>query len=171
MIFNIVDGPIALVAGVWLSVMLADLAHVLRENKEMPIAVATDVAVKKMLKSLPADPKVEGPNGEQGWVKLRRMTYGEKMHRRTFNSKMTVKAGGGKSREAETVIDAFNEKTDLFDFATCIVDHNLQGRDGSKLDFRDSSHVKALASHVAEEIQTYMDELNNFEQDEEAGNS
>jgi hypothetical protein len=141
-----------------------------RGSSTMPVAVATDVAELKKLKTLPADPTVEGPAGEQGWVKIRRLTYGEKMNRRSINSKMVVKSGKGK-RDAETVIDAFNEKTELFDFANCIVDHNLTDSKGVKLDFRREEHVRALASHVAEEIQTYMDELNNFEQDDEAGNS
>jgi hypothetical protein len=164
-IINILGGAVLLY-------LVLDLLSVLilRENR-MPIAVATDVAEKKMLKTLPANPAVEGPDGEAGWVKLRRMTYGEKMHRRSFTSKMTVKAGGRKGSDAETVIDAFNEKVDLFDFATCVVDHNLTDAKGQKLDFRDPAHVKSLAGQVAEEIQTYIDGLNNFEQDEEAGNS
>lgn len=141
-----------------------------REN-EMPVAVATDVPELRKLKTLPADPNVEGPAGEQGWVKLRRLTYGEKMARRAINSKMTVKSGGKGKKDAETVIEAFNEKTELFDFANCIVDHNLTDANGNKLDFRLEAHVRALAGHVAEEIQSYMDELNNFEMDDEAGNS
>jgi len=135
----------------------------------MPIAVATDVPQHFLLKTLPADPKVEGPNGEAGYVNIRRLTFGEKQTRRSINSKMTVKASKGK-KDVDTVIDAFNEKTDFFDFANCIVSHNLQAADGSPLDFRNVAHVQSLAGNVAEEISTYIDQVNNFEADEDAGN-
>lgn len=134
----------------------------------MPIAVATDVAQHFDLKTLPADPNVKGPAGEGGFVKIRRLTFGEKQARRSLNSKMTVKARKGQ-KDVDTIIDAFNAKTDFFDFANCITSHNLQAADGTLLDFRREEHVRSLAGNVAEEIGSYIDEVNNFEADEEAG--
>lgn len=138
----------------------------------MPIAVATDVAERKELKTLPANPDLPSPEGDAGYVMIRRLSAGEKMARRAINSKMSVKAGGrGKSADATTEINAFDERVDLFDFAYCITGHNLQDKDGRLLNFRDPADVKKLAGHVMEEIQTYMDELNNFELDDDAKNS
>lgn len=161
-------GILVIRTGLQILFMFDEFIKFLRGN-EMPIAVATDVAEHKVLKTLPANPDVEGPEGEAGFVDIRRLSHGEKMTRRAINSKMTLKAGGRK-QDAETVIDAFNEKVELFDFAHCIVKHNLQAKDGRLLDFKNPNDVKALAGHVAEEIQTYMDELNNFELDDEAKN-
>lgn len=135
----------------------------------MPIAVATDVPVRRELKTLPADPNLAGPEGEAGYVDIRRLTFGEKQARRAINSKMTVKASKGR-KDVDTEITAFDARTDYFDFANCIVSHNLQAKDGSLLDFRREDHVRSLAGNVAEEIQTYMDEVNNFEADDEVKN-
>lgn len=146
---------------IWLSL--------LRGRAQMPIATATDLPEVVKLKSLPADPSVEGPAGEQGFVSIRRLSYGEKMAKRAFNSKMTVRSTKGK-KDAESIIDTFNERSDLFDFANSIVDHNLTDKEGRKLDFRNEKDVKSLAGRVAEEIQTAMDKINNFEDDEELGN-
>lgn len=140
-----------------------------RGRTKMPVAVATDIPEKVVLKSLPANPKVPSPEGDAGFVMIRRFSYGEKMAKRSFNSKMTVKSTRGK-KDAESVIDTFNEKSDLFDFANCIVDHNLTDSLGRKLDFRNEKDVKALSGQVAEEIQTAMDKLNNFEDDDDLGN-
>lgn len=138
-------------------------------TKEMPVAVASDVTVRKALKTLPADPALPSPAGDEGYVVIRRLTYGEKMTRRSINSKMTVEAGKG-SKQAKTVIDAFNEGTDLFDFATAIVSHNLTHKDGRPLNFQLAQDVRMLDGKVAEEISSYIDDLNNFEADEDAGN-
>lgn len=140
-----------------------------RGRTKMPVAVATDIPERVELKSLPANPAIEGPDGEAGFVMIRRLSYGEKMAKRSFNSKMTVKSTRGK-KDAESIIDTFNERSDLFDFANCITDHNLTDKQGRKLDFRNEKDVKALGGRVAEEIQTAMDKINNFEDDEELGN-
>lgn len=151
---------------------LAGAAHSFLRENQMPIAVATDVAERKELKTLPANPDVPSPEGDAGYVMIRRLSGGEKMARRAINSKMSVKAGGrGKNADATTEINAFDERVDLFDFAHCITAHNLTDAKGRPLNFRDPADVKMLAGHVMEEIQTYMDELNNFELDDDAKNS
>jgi hypothetical protein len=167
-IYFIVCGVV--IVRLFLSFMMA--LHSFLREEHMPIAVATDVAERKELKTLPANPEIEGPDGAAGYVMIRRLSGGEKMARRAINSKMSVKAGGkGKNADATTEINAFDERVDLFDFAHCITAHNLTDEKGRPLNFRDPADVKMLAGHVMEEIQTYMDELNNFELDDEAKNS
>jgi hypothetical protein len=160
-VFTFIFDYITAVIKTWLSL--------LRGRAQVPIATATDVPELVKLKSLPADPSIEGPNGEQGYVKLRRLTYGEKMAKRAMNSKMTVRSQKGR-KDAESIIETFNERSDLYDFANVIVDHNLTDGQGRKLDFRNEKDVKSLSGQVAEEIQTAMDRINNFEDDEELGN-
>lgn len=134
----------------------------------MPVAVAIDAPQRFTLKTLPKDESLPSPQGDAGYVVLKRLSHGDKMTRRSFTSKMTVKAKRGQ-KDVESELDAFNEKTDLFDFANCIVEHNLTDEQGNKLDFRRAEHVRMLDGRVAEEISTLMDKLNNFEDDEEAG--
>lgn len=134
----------------------------------MPIAVAVDTPQRFELKTLPANPELEGPAGEAGFVLLKRLSHGDKMTRRSYTSKMTVKSQRGR-KDVETELEAFNERVELFDFANCVVDHNLTDEKGNKLDFRREGDVRRLDGRVAEEIQSLLDKLNNFEEDEAAG--
>lgn len=128
----------------------------------MPVATVSpdDEAERKELKSCPPD----------GFVLLRRLSHGQKMHRRTLSSKVVMKAAKGK-KDVETSIDAFNAAAELYDFANCIIDHNLTDKSGRKLDFHNPRDVELLKGPIGEEISTYMDELNNFELDANVGNS
>lgn len=141
----------------------------------MPLAVVMEEPTRKELKTCP-----------EGYVMIKRMTYGEKLQRRMFNSKMEMKLQRG-SKDATSIIDIFKEEMELYDFAHCIGDHNLtkwvnkhtgqptplNDPDGVEveLDFKKPADVKMLAGQVAEEIATYIDAINNFEQDEEVGKS
>jgi hypothetical protein len=130
-------------------------------SRTMPIATVSpdDEPVTEQLKTCPPD----------GFVMLQRLSHGQKMHRRQLSSKMSMKAGKGK-KDVETVIEAFNTATELYDFATCIVDHNLTDKSGRKLNFKIAADVQMLKGPIGEEISTLMDNLNNFEADEEVGN-
>lgn len=123
----------------------------------MPIAVVQGEPDRFELKTCP-----------EGYVTIKRMTYGEKLTRRKFNSKMEMEMnkGGG----AKSTIDMFNERIELFDFANCIVEHNLTDVDGRQLNFKNPEDVKQLAGKIAEEIGTYIDKVNNFEDDDEVKN-
>lgn len=125
----------------------------------MPVAVVQGEPEHFDLKSCPG-----------GFVKIQRMTYGEKLERRQFTSKMEILAQRG-SRDAKSTIDVFKEETELYDFAHCVVEHNLTDVDGRPLIFRNPIDVKKLAGRIAEEIGTYIDKVNNFEEDESVGNS
>jgi hypothetical protein len=142
----------------------------------MPLAVVLDVPERKELKTVPT-----------GFVTIRRMSYGEKLQRRGYNSKMEMQMGG-RGGGATSIIDIFKEETELYDFSHCIVDHNLtkwvhrqtgqplvdpKDPEGveAPLDFKKPMDVKLLEGRVAEEIGKLIDELNNFEESEAVGNS
>lgn len=140
----------------------------------MPLAIVMEEPDRRDLKSCPG-----------GYVMLQRMSYGQKLERRKYNSKMELEMqrGGG---NAKSTIDIFKEEMELYDFAHCIVEHNLtkfvnkntgqpcelDDPDGVEmpLDFLKPADVKMLASRIAEEISTAMDNLNNFEENSELGN-
>lgn len=140
----------------------------------MPLAVVMEEPTRKDLKTCP-----------EGYVMVARMTYGEKLQRRAFNSKMEMKLQRG-SKDATSIIDMFKEEMELYDFAHCIADHNLTkmvdqhglpckpsapGAHEEPLDFKKPADVKMIAGQIAEEIATYIDEINNFELDDDAKNS
>ncbi len=126
----------------------------------MPVAVIQGEPEHFDLKTCPPD----------GYVKIKRMTHGEKLERRKFTSQMAMEADT-KNKSMKGVIDLFKEETSFYDFAHCVVDHNLTDKDGRPLIFKNPSDVRKLAGQVAEEIETYIDKVNNFEDSEELGNS
>ena len=121
-----------------------------------------------------------------GFVTIRRMSFGEKLQRRGFNSKMDMEVERG-SRTAKSTIDIFKEEAELYDFMHCVVDHNLTKLINKKtgqpcedddpdamevpLDFKKATDIKMVAGQIAEEIGALIDKLNNFEESNEAKNS
>jgi hypothetical protein len=110
--------------------------------------------------------KLKSLDGE-GWVKLRRLTYGQKLHRRSMVSKMRIETSGKKSKDFQGEMDLINEKATQYDFANCIIDHNLEDEAGKKLNFSSIADIQRLDPRVGEEIDTLIGELNNFEENEE----
>ena len=69
-----------------------------------------------------------------------------------------------------------NEKVTLFEFANCILEHNLEYladpndlSSATLLDFTKPEHVKMLDGRVGDEIDELINDLNNFEDDDETG--
>jgi len=130
----------------------------------------TAETIRKDLKTLPG-----------GYVVLRRLTYGEKIQRRAMVSGMKVR-GGSKSRDFEGEMNLVNEAATMFDFQRCVVEHNLEAElkgpmglvEGDEapaqtrpLDLSKAADIKLLDPRVGEEIDGYLSEINNFEEDEE----
>lgn len=136
----------------------------------MPIAVQSNTGEGERfdLRSAPPD----------GFVVLKRLSYGQQMFRRSLLSKAKMETGGGgnrrdrrdKAKQSFTAeLELMNEKVTLFEFGNCIVDHNLQDANGEKLDFRNPEHVKILDGRIGEEIDELISDLNNFEAEEDTG--
>jgi hypothetical protein len=70
------------------------------------------------------------------------------------------------------------QRLTIWDFANLIIDHNLEDYLDPKnpeagtrrLDFKNMADVQKLSSKVGDEVGTYIDKLNTFDEDEE-GNS
>jgi hypothetical protein len=140
-----------------------------------PMVIASASAsntVRKDLKSLSG-----------GYVEARLLTYGEKLARRAMVSGMKIEMQDRKRKKSDDKMSGemnlVNEAATLFDFAKCIVQSNLEiadavgepNEDGSPpahpCDFTNPSDVKKLDPRVGEEIDTWLSELNNFDEDEE----
>lgn len=105
---------------------------------------------------------------EGGWFKYRRLTFGESMQRKGLMTfEMVTKKG---AHDATARLALGNEKILLFEFSKCIVDHNLEVAKGQKFNFSDPSHVSMLDPRIAEEIESVLNAVNNFEDTEEAKN-
>lgn len=127
----------------------------------MPRAtVNLDETIRKDLKTCPPD----------GFVVLKRLSYGEKLHRRQMVSKMSIQ--GSKKKDFSGEMQLINELATQYDFKTCIIDHNLEDEVGQKLNFQQVQDIRRLDPKVGEEIDKYINELNNFEdeEDDESGN-
>lgn len=106
-----------------------------------------------------------------GFVMLRPLPYGMKLTRRDKATRMMMKAeapkGGRGAAEKSTIeLETYSEWATLFDFAYCIGEHNLENSDGSLLDFTKPLTLKFLNPKVGSELEKYINELNEDEDEE-----
>lgn len=126
----------------------------------MAVATITDASITKELKSCPPD----------GYVVIRRMTYGESLKRKEIMASIAMQMNGKKGEGATMQMDLLQEKTALWEFANLIIDHNLTDAKDRKLNFKDANDVKSIRGQVGDEIQLYINEINSFEEDEDVKN-
>lgn len=119
----------------------------------MPVAVVTETNIRRDLKTLPG-----------AFVVVKRMDYGQKLTKQQMMMKMRVQSSKG-STESGVDIDMQTRVTAHWSFANLIADHNLEDTDGRKLNFKSMADVEKIRGDVGEEIDTYIDELNNFDAD------
>lgn len=122
----------------------------------MPVATANlEPEEPKPLKTAPPD----------GFVQLRRMSYGQKLDRMKHVGKLSVDMRGrGKGTKGE--MEMLQKASTVYDFRACIVDHNLTDVTGRKLNLSNERDIDSLDPRIGEEIGTLIDELNNFEDNE-----
>lgn len=113
--------------------------------------------------------QVELKSCPEGWVVLRRMTYGAKLDRQAKAARMSMKMQSGKGRSSaesdDMTIEMMQKQTALMDFQHCILDHNLEDENGIKLNFSRAQDIERLDPRIGEEISFEIDKLNNMEDD------
>lgn len=122
--------------------------------------------------------RVELESCEGGYVELRPLPYGKKLERRDKQAKMFMRARStptGKGRMAQSSNDdavmefeTANEWAIQFDFAYCVVDHNLTDTNEKKLDFSSPMTFKSLNPRIGTEIEYAIADLNELEDEEDA---
>lgn len=141
----------------------------------MPIAtIDPNQYQRHELKSAPADPNI--PDDENGYEMLRPLPFGMILQRADETLQMQMKARrpqdrrrkGGTEEMPNIDMKSLNRKSAEIDFAYCIGDHNLTDNRGVKLDFANPLVFQVLDPRIAQEIQEYIDELNNPEGTESA---
>lgn len=119
---------------------------------------------------LSAGEKVDLKSLSEGWVQLRKLSYGEMLERQDMAGKMAMSAdamAGGKNPEA--TIQMAQSIVTAYEFARCIVEHNLEDEGGNKLNFQNAVHVNSLDPQVGEEISELIDKLNHLPEDLTSG--
>lgn len=96
----------------------------------------------------------------EGYVIIRRMTYGEKLAR---TDQMMNMSTSSKSDDNEMHIRMMTRSVALQDFANLVIEHNLTDENDKTLDFRIAQHVLNLDPVIGDEIGQYIDRINSFE--------
>lgn len=115
----------------------------------MPRATVTQNTERFELKACP-----------EGFVVIRRMTYGEKLNRQ--EDIMNMQTG---MDDKKMQIQIMTKKVALQDFANLIVEHNLTDENDRPLNFKNAADVVRLDPRIGDEIGQYIDLLNSFEED------
>jgi len=125
----------------------------------MPVGTITNTTSDKLaLNTAPPD----------GYVIVRRMTYGEEMHRSSLAARFLM--GGTSSKDFTGELDIQSEKVTLWDFANLVVEHNITDASGRVLNFKNEQDVRSLDVRVGKEIGQYIDDFNATENTDEVKN-
>jgi len=126
----------------------------------MPVATVSTAPEKFDLKTC-----------EGAYVVLRRMSYGQKLHRQQTATQQAVKMEG--NRMSEMDIKLLQQQVVAYEFAHCIVEHNLEDADGRTLNFLNPQDVDSLDPRIGEEINALIEGMNNYEggPEDQKGNS
>lgn len=119
----------------------------------MPKATVSTQPQTFELKSLP-----------EGWVQLRRMSYGERLHRQDMAMAMSMSADQ-RTKTAEMNVTPAQTKVAQFELATCVVDHNLEDEQGRKLNFSNALDCAQLDGRIGEEIAELIDTIHDWNSD------
>lgn len=103
----------------------------------------------------------------EGFVVLRRMSYGQIVERRAM-TKLSIDASGqGKNRDFKGEMAMASKEVAMFEFKHTIVEHNLTKKDDSLLNFALPVDFASLNPRVGQEIEGYIGEMNNFDEDDQ----
>lgn len=98
-----------------------------------------------------------------GFVVLRRFTYGEVVKRRSLTKMSMNMEKGNKDFKGEMALAS--TEINNFDFAIAIVEHNLEKAEGVKFNFKIPSDLQFLDPKVGEEIEVLIAKLNDLSED------
>lgn len=101
-----------------------------------------------------------------GYVIIRRMTYGEKLNRQDDMMNMQTS-----TKDDMMNIQIHAKKMALQDFANLVIEHNLTDELDNPLNFKNAADVSKLDPRIGDEIGKYIDDINSFEGADDTKNS
>lgn len=130
----------------------------------MPLAVVTDMGGKRHeLTSCPG-----------AYVVLRQMTYGEWQRRSDLVSRISIETANQKDRRSRGTVRDLVQRVDtqsmevaLFEFKTCIIEHNLEDESGRTLQLGNRMDLERLDPRIGREIGKLIDDMNSWDDDDE----
>jgi hypothetical protein len=98
-----------------------------------------------------------------GFVDLRRMTHGERLHRQDIAMDISMQSDQ-RNKTAEMSITPTQTLVVQFEFASCIVGHNLELDDeGTLINFKAPEQFAELDGRIGEEISAHIETLHDWE--------
>jgi hypothetical protein len=132
--------------------------RVTRKNKKqrakgrtMPRATVSTAPQRFELKTCPG-----------GWVKMRRMSYGELLTSQDMAFQVQMKASENNSEEADVGVSITRAAISAFQINTCVVDHNLEDENERKLSFSKDADVTSLDPNIGQELTKLIDDLHDW---------
>lgn len=101
----------------------------------------------------------------EGFVVLRRMSYGEHLKRKSMTT-MSIASGMSK-KDVQGTLHVANEEVTLYEFAKCVVEHNLEDSDGRLLNLSMKSDLQKLHPKIGQEIEKYISQMNDLDDQDE----
>ena len=98
-----------------------------------------------------------------GFIKARRMSYGELMTSQDLAYQVQMKANQDNPDDPEMGVTMSRIAVVEFQLKTCIIEHNLEGDNGEPLDFKRSRDVHLLDANVGQEIVSILDNMHNWQ--------
>jgi hypothetical protein len=129
----------------------------------MPVAEVASEGTREELKSL-----------EGAYVVIKPLPYGERLAMRDRASRMSMESDNNSRRRRDATtkidIDTMMAQSRAYEFAHCIIDHNLELKNGTKMDFKSPDTLSVLDPRVGAEIEELIDKHNEVESEEELAN-
>jgi hypothetical protein len=94
-----------------------------------------------------------------GFVILRKMTYGQFLHRRDIAARISVPADG---KASNMPFELMQQKVSEYEFSVCVVDHNLEDDSGRKLNLSSTQDFNSLDPIIGQEIDSYINDMNQL---------
>lgn len=123
----------------------------------MPVATVSQEVIHKDLKTL-----------EGGFVELKQLSFDQILERRDKAMRMSMEQTPNRKStdKAKIEFESAMQWDRFFTFSNCIVEHNLEDANGKPLNFNNPMTLKALDPKVGSEIEKYIEEMNEDEDEE-----
>lgn len=107
--------------------------------------------------------RIELETLDEGYIVVRRLTYGEFLHRKDLAIKMTMEMRQGQGSKVE--VDMVNQAVTAYMLKTCVMEHNLEDDKGRTLNLGSPQDFNRLDLKIGREIDKIVSDLNDLNED------